>query len=176
MARPLVWPIKATRSAGWHTCARPGGRSGCLRSACGARGSRERLRRDKARAGHRRHTLARHDGPADNPQRHLGSARADAPPSQPWCPSDLFVRRPRRRTWDTRRLATRGNTRPRRDVRVRHPSGSVRSGGKGARVCSALRNRPAGRRTYRAGQALRATARQIVRGYRRRWAVELFHQ
>src|SRR5436853_7408648 len=41
---------------------------------------------------------------------------------------------------------------------------------------SELRNRPDGRRTYLAGNDLRATARQIVMGYRLRWAVELFHK
>src|SRR5436853_7476831 len=40
---------------------------------------------------------------------------------------------------------------------------------------SELRNRPDGRRKYLACNDLRATARQIVMGYRLRWAVELFH-
>jgi len=62
------------------------------------------------------------------------------------------------------------------DVRVRHTSGSLRSVGKVELVCSALRNRPDGRRTYLACNDLRATARQIVLGYRLRWAVELFHK
>ena len=38
------------------------------------------------------------------------------------------------------------------------------------------RNRPDGRRKYLACNDLRATARQIVTGYRLRWAVELFHK
>ena len=62
------------------------------------------------------------------------------------------------------------------DVRVRHPSGSWRSVGKVELVCAARRNRPAGRRTSLAGNDLRATARQMVMGYRLRWAVELFHK
>jgi hypothetical protein len=41
-------------------------------------------------------------------------------------------------------------------------------------VCAALRHRPDGRRKYLAGNALRATARQMVMGYRLRWSVELF--
>jgi hypothetical protein len=42
--------------------------------------------------------------------------------------------------------------------------------------CSEQRHRPEGRRTYRACKDLRATARQIVTGYRLRWAVERFHK
>ena len=74
------------------------------------------------------------------------------------------------------RLATSGNTRKRRDLRVRHTSGYLRSVGKVELVCSELRNRPDGRRKYLACNDLRATARQIVSAYRMRWAVELFHK
>ena len=62
------------------------------------------------------------------------------------------------------------------DVRVRHTSGSLRYVGKVELVCSELRNRPDGRRKYLACNDLRATARQIVIGYRLRWAIELFHK
>jgi hypothetical protein len=41
-------------------------------------------------------------------------------------------------------------------------------------VCSELRNRPDGRRKYLACNDLRATARQIIIGYRLRWAIEIF--
>ena len=66
--------------------------------------------------------------------------------------------------------------RKRMDVRVRHTSGSLRSVGQVELVCAALRNRPDGRRTSLACKDLRATARQMVMGYRRRWAIELFHK
>jgi Transposase DDE domain len=98
------------------------------------------------------------------------------PTSQQWCHMAMFFRRHRRLKWDTIRLATRGNTRKRMDVRVRHTSGSLRYGGKVELVCSELRNRPDGRRKYLACNDLRATARQIVMGYRLRWAVEVFHK
>src|SRR5262249_18334150 len=42
--------------------------------------------------------------------------------------------------------------------------------------CSECHNRPAGRRKYLACSDLRVTARQIIIGYRLRWAVELFHK
>jgi Transposase DDE domain len=96
--------------------------------------------------------------------------------SQQWCHVDTFFRRHRRLKWNTIRLATHGNKRKRMDFRVRHTSGYLRYVGKVELVCSELRNRPDGRRKYLACNDLRATARQIVIGYRLRWAVELFHK
>ena len=98
------------------------------------------------------------------------------PQSQQWCHIDTFFRRHRRLKWDTIRLATSGNKRKRMDFRVRHTSGYLRYVGKVELVCSELRNRPDGRRKYLACNDLRATAHQIVTGYRMRWAVELFHK
>jgi Transposase DDE domain len=98
------------------------------------------------------------------------------PLSRQWCHIDTFFRHHRRLQWDTIRLATSGNTRKRMDLRVRHTSGYLRSVGKVELVCSERRNRPDGRRKYLACNDLRATARQIVTGYRMRWAVELFHK
>jgi Transposase DDE domain len=98
------------------------------------------------------------------------------PNSQQWCPIDTFFRRHRRLKWTTIRLATSGNKRTRMDLRIRHTSGYLRSVGKVELVCSERRNRPDGRRKYLACNDLRATARQIVTGYRMRWAVELFHK
>ena len=43
-------------------------------------------------------------------------------------------------------------------------------------MCSEPRERPAGRRQYLACNDLNVTARQIITGYRLRWAVELFHK
>src|SRR6266702_1209010 len=96
--------------------------------------------------------------------------------SQQWCHIDTFFRRHRRLKWDTIRLATSGNKRKRMDFRVRHTAGYLRYIGKVELVCSERRNRPDGRRKYLACNDLRATARQIVTGYRMRWAVELFHK
>ena len=98
------------------------------------------------------------------------------PAAQQWCHIDTFFRRHRRLKWDTIRLATSGNKRKRMDFRVRHTLGYLRYVGKVELVCSELRNRPDGRRKYLACNDLRATARQIVTGYRMRWAVELFHK
>src|SRR4029450_9002868 len=43
-------------------------------------------------------------------------------------------------------------------------------------VCSEPRKRPDGRRKYVACNDMRVTARQIMLGYRLRWAIELFHK
>ena len=43
-------------------------------------------------------------------------------------------------------------------------------------MCSEPRKRPDGRRKYFACNDLRVTARQIIMGYRLRWAIELFHK
>src|SRR5215211_6089639 len=88
------------------------------------------------------------------------------PKSQQWCHIETFFRRHRRLKWNTMRLATHGTKRKRMDFRVRHTSGYLRSVGKVELVCSELRNRPDGRRKYLACNDLRATARQIVMGYR----------
>ena len=98
------------------------------------------------------------------------------PTSQQWCHSDTVFRHHRRRKWDTIRLATRGHTRQRMALRIRHTSGYLRYVGKVELVCSEWRHRPDGRRKYLACNDLRATARQIVTAYRMRWAVELFHK
>ena len=98
------------------------------------------------------------------------------PQSRQWCHIDTFFRHHRRLKWDTIRLATSGHKRKRMDLRVRHTSGYLRHVGKVELVCSERRHRPDGRRKYLACNDLRATARQIVTGYRMRWAVELFHK
>jgi Transposase DDE domain len=98
------------------------------------------------------------------------------PTSQQWCHIDTFFRRHRRLKWDTIRLATSGTKRKRMDFRVRHTAGYLRYVGKVELVCSERCSRPDGRRKYLACNDLRATPRQIVTGYRMRWAVELFHK
>src|SRR5215468_8560759 len=99
-----------------------------------------------------------------------------SPKSKYWFHVDTFFRRHRRLKWDTVRLGANGNKRKRMDFRLRHTTGYLRHVGKVELVCSEQRNRPDGRRKYLACNDLRATARQIVMGYRLRWAVELFHK
>ena len=71
---------------------------------------------------------------------------------------------------------TNGAKPKRMECRIRHTLGYLRYVGHVQLVCSALKKRPEGRRKYFACSDLRVTARQIVLGYRRRWAVEIFHK
>jgi len=71
---------------------------------------------------------------------------------------------------------TNGAKRTRVAYRIRHTMGSLRYVGTVHLVCSEPRKRPDGRRKYLACNDVKATARQIVLGYRLRWAVELFHK
>jgi hypothetical protein len=98
------------------------------------------------------------------------------PTAKPWCPMAPFLRHHRWRTWPPMRLTTHGTKRKRMACRSRDTMGSWRSVGQVPWVCSEPRNRPEGRRQYCAGNDLRVTARQIMLGYRRRWAMELLQK
>jgi Transposase DDE domain len=98
------------------------------------------------------------------------------PKSRQWCHIAPCLRNHRRLPWTTIRLMTSGAKRQRMECRIRHTMGSLRYVGKGHWVCSECRKRPEGRRKYLACNDGNATARQIMLGYRLRWAVELFHK
>lgn len=96
--------------------------------------------------------------------------------SKCWSQVAQFFRHQRRLKWNTIRLMTNGKKRKRMEFRIRHTKGYLRYVGPVQLVCSEPRNRPEGRRRYFACNDMRATARQIILGYRMRWAVELFHK
>lgn len=98
------------------------------------------------------------------------------PKSRAWCHIATFFRHHRRLKWQTIRGMTNGTKRKRVEFRIRHTMGYLRYVGKVHLVCSEPRKRPDGRRKYLACNDVQATARQIVLGYRLRWAVELFHK
>ena len=98
------------------------------------------------------------------------------PKSRQWCHIATFFRNHRRLKWTTVRFMTNGAQRKRMEFRIRHTMGYLRYVGKVQLVCSEPRKRPDGRRKYFACSDMRVTARQIVLGYRLRWAVELFHK
>lgn len=98
------------------------------------------------------------------------------PQSRAWCHIATFFRHHRRLKWQTIRVMTNGAKRKRVEFRIRHTMGYLRYVGKVQLVCSEPRKRPDGRRKYLACNDVKATARQIVLGYRLRWAVELFHK
>lgn len=98
------------------------------------------------------------------------------PKSRAWCHMATFFRNHRGLKWQTVRVITKGAKGKRREFRIRHTLGYLRYVGKVQLVCSEAKKRPEGRRKYFACNDLKATARQIVLGYRLRWAVELFHK
>jgi hypothetical protein len=98
------------------------------------------------------------------------------PKSKQWCGIAMFFRNHRGLKWQTIRLPSNGTKRKRMEFRVRDTIGSLRYVGQVQLVCSEPRKRPAGRRKYLACNDMNVTTRQIITGYRLRWAVELFHK
>jgi len=98
------------------------------------------------------------------------------PKSKQWSSVDLFFRHHRRLKWSTIRLRTNGSNAKRKAFRIRHTLGYLRYVGLVHLVCSEPKKRSEGRRRYLACNDVRATARQIMLGYRIRWAIELFHK
>jgi Transposase DDE domain len=98
------------------------------------------------------------------------------PKSKQWCSIATFFRNHRGLKWQTIGIPTNGSKRKRLEFRSRDTIGYLRYVGRVQLVCSEPRKRPAGRRKYLACNDLNVTARQIITGYRLRWAVELFHK
>jgi hypothetical protein len=98
------------------------------------------------------------------------------PQAQPWCHIAPFFRNHRWLKWQTVRIPTNGTKHKRMEFRTRDTIGYLRYVGQVQLVCSELRRRPEGRRKYFACNDMRVTARQIMLGYRLRWAIELFHK
>ena len=98
------------------------------------------------------------------------------PKSKQWSPIATFFRNHRWLKWQTIRITTNGTKRKRMEFRTRDTIGSLRYVGQVQLVCSELHKRPDGRRKYLACNDMRVTARQIILGYRLRWAIELFHK
>jgi hypothetical protein len=96
------------------------------------------------------------------------------PKSTQWAHVAVFFHNQRRLKWKTIRMMTNGAKARRMEFRLRHTIGYLRYVGKVQLVCSEPKNRPDGRRRYFACNDVKVTARQIMIGYRLRWAVELF--
>src|SRR5205085_12569037 len=97
------------------------------------------------------------------------------PKSKQWCHIATFFLNHRWQKWKTIRTTTNGTKRKRMKFRTRDTIGYLRYVGQVQLVCSEPRRRPEGRRKYFACNDMRVTARQIILGYRLRWAIELFH-
>jgi hypothetical protein len=92
------------------------------------------------------------------------------PKSRQWSSVDLFFRHHRRLKWSTIRLMTNGSNAKRKEFCIRHTLGYLRYVGLVHLVCSEPKKRSEGRRRYLACNDVRVTARQIMLGYRLRWA------
>jgi len=98
------------------------------------------------------------------------------PKAKPWCHIATFFRNHRWLKWQTVRIPTHGTKHKRMEFRTRDTIGYLRYVGQVQLVCSEPRRRSKGRRKYLACNDLRVTARQIILGYRLRWAIEVFHK
>jgi hypothetical protein len=97
-------------------------------------------------------------------------------PSEGWRQIEIFFKAHRRLKWQTIRLFTNGAKRKRKEFRIRHTIGWLRSVGPVRLVCSERKKAPRGERKYFACSHLTVVPRQILLAYSLRWRVELFHK
>jgi hypothetical protein len=83
----------------------------------------------------------------------------------------------RKTGWRTIRAPKNGGKKKRMEFRVRQITGYLKNFGKAQLICSKFKtNSNKGKTKHLACNDLKATARQIVIGYRLRWAIEIFHK
>lgn len=87
-----------------------------------------------------------------------------------------FFKDYRRVKWQTIRIQTNRSKKKRVEYRIRQIKGYLRHVGYVLLICSEFKKRPMGRKKYLACSDLKAKARQIIIGYRMRWAIEIFHK
>ncbi len=96
--------------------------------------------------------------------------------SEGWKSIAVAFKRNRRVEWQTIRVPKNSGKNKRMEFRVRQIIGYLRNFGKAQLICSQFRKKSKGRRKYLACNDLKATPRQIIIGYRLRWAIEIFHK
>jgi hypothetical protein len=96
--------------------------------------------------------------------------------SKGWIQVAILFKRYRCLKWSTVRVPVNSTRKKRMEFRVRQITGYLRNVGKTQLVCSEFKKRPQGRRKYLACNDFKATPRQILMGYRLRWAIEIFHK
>jgi len=96
--------------------------------------------------------------------------------SKEWSQVAVFFKNQRWVKWVTIRIFTDSPKRKRMEFRIRHITGYLRNVGRVQLICSEFKMRPKGRKKYLACNDLKATARQILIGYRIRWKIEIFHK
>jgi hypothetical protein len=93
-----------------------------------------------------------------------------------WRRIEDFFKVYRRLGWQTVRLSTNGAKRKRKEFRIRHTIGWIKSVGPAQLVCSERKKPPRGERKYLACSHLSLEAGKVVLAYSLRWRVELFHK
>jgi hypothetical protein len=96
--------------------------------------------------------------------------------SKGWSKVAQFFKDQRKVRWQTIRILKNRSKKKRMEFRVRQIKGYLRHVGNVLLVCSEFKKRPKGRQKHLACSDLKAKARQIVIGYRMRWAIEIFHK
>ena len=96
--------------------------------------------------------------------------------SEGWNSIAVAFNKNRRVKWQPIRVPKNSGKKKRMEFRVRQIIGYLRNFGKAQLICSEFCKKSKGRRKYLACNDLKATSRQIIIGYRLRWAIETFHK
>ena len=96
--------------------------------------------------------------------------------SKGWLQVAILFKKYRCLKWSTVRVPVNSTRKKRMEFRIRQITGYLRNVGKTQLICSEFKKRPQGRRKYLACNDFKAAPRQILIGYRLRWAIEIFHK
>lgn len=101
---------------------------------------------------------------------------AETTKSKGWLQVAILFKRYRCLKWSTVRVPVNSTRKKRMEFRIRQITGYLRNVGKTQLICSEFKKCPQGRRKYLACNDFKAAPRQILIGYRLRWAIEIFHK
>jgi hypothetical protein len=97
--------------------------------------------------------------------------------TEDWKSVTVTFKNNRKTGWRTIRAPKNGGKKKRMEFRVRQITGYLKNFGKAQLICSQFKTKSNnGKRKHLACNDLKATPRQIVIGYRLRWAIEIFHK
>ena len=97
--------------------------------------------------------------------------------NEDWKSVTVTFKNNRKIGWKTIQAPKNGGKKKRMEFRVRQITGYLKNFGKAQLICSQFKTKSnKGRRKHLACNDLKATPRQIVIGYRLRWAIEIFHK
>ena len=97
--------------------------------------------------------------------------------TEDWKSVTVTFKNNRKTGWKTIRAPKNGGKNKRMEFRVRQITGYLKNFGKAQLICSQFKTKSKnGKRKHLACNDLKATPRQIIIGYRLRWAIEIFHK